>query len=140
MSTYYCLVLAAGPLLRSLGHVTSFKPLYFLKTLSSLISLTFWWPLCKVDGHDAFNYVHGHDQHKYHTDMQFLATKFISAITTECTLSEIVRSRLDKPNIHRLLELYHSTIPRFTHVMFFFRYGVREEPPTSKVSPSKQHQ
>ena len=91
---------------------------YSTELLSSLISLTFLWPLSEIDGHEAFKYVHGHVQQKYHAAMNSLETKLVSAISVECRKSEKVLWRLDKPNIHRLLEVYRSTILHFTHAMF----------------------
>lgn len=55
--------------------------------------------------------------------MRELATSFVKKVRDLCTTSSVIRSKLDRPNTHRLLELYCSTIPHFSHALFFADMG-----------------
>ena len=123
MSTNYAVLMIIGPLLRSMKYTTAFRPLFFLEVFSKLLALTFWWPIAAVDGVDAFQYIHGPRQRQYHTDMLSLVNKLLEAIQEECKTSAVVKKRLDRPNTHRIIELYRNTIPLFTHVLFCLDMG-----------------
>ena len=123
MSNVYAIILLLTPHLHSLHFNNSFKLLPVVKLFSNLIALTFWWPTLTVGGPSAVQYVLGVDQSAYHTDMITMASKFVSEIGLLCNESAIIRKRLDKPNIHRVLELYQSTIPNYSHALFTLDMG-----------------
>lgn len=118
MSNIYAVLLVVGPHLLSFGDQADASLLEMLEVYAKLVRLTFWWPQYLIDGVDHFHLVHGEDQSKYHGILLDLAMKFISLVRDKCETSGQVRSRLDKPNLHRLLELYQHTIPRFSHALF----------------------
>ena len=47
-----------------------------------------------------------------------LVKSLVSQIGKLCDKSKVVRERLDRPNMHRVLELYRATIPHFSHALF----------------------
>lgn len=73
----------------------------------------------EIDGNEALDFVHGDDQSKYHSELLALAKEFISKLKSKCATSGSVRSRLGRPNLHRLLDLYNHTIPNYSHALYF---------------------
>ncbi len=83
-----------------------------------LIALTFFWPLPGTDSIEAFEKVHGGNQNGYHASMIRLAETFVNEVNQSCTKYAEVMDNLDRPNLHRLIELYRHTIPNYSHALF----------------------
>lgn len=122
MSTVYSLISVLPSFLRVMKYDQSLPVYNILETFNELLSLTFWWPLPNTDGVNSFLYVHG-NQKTYLKDMFHLASSFVKMIDELCTTSSIVLSKLDRPNTHRVIELYASTIPHFSHALFCVNMG-----------------
>ena len=72
-----------------------------------------------VDGAEAVNNFDGAKWHQYLSIVQRKATNYVNVINGLCMRSAIMRKFVDKPNIHRLLELCYHSLPRFGHVTLF---------------------
>ena len=90
-----------------------------IQTLYNLISLTYWWPTVEVDGEDCVEYVSGSDQDKYILKLQKLSADYVSTVNNTCDQCPELKTHFDKPNLHRLLELYRHSVPKFGHAREF---------------------
>ena len=86
--------------------------------LRRLVSLTFWWPSLETDGVNAFEYVHGKSRSKYYRDLRLLAEEYIIELEKFCDNYPQYSKNLDKPNVHRMIELYMHTVVVFGHALF----------------------
>ena len=59
--------------------------------------------------------VHGVEKAKYHSKLQFLAVEYIDSVDEFCGKYPQYSSFVDRPNVHRLLELVMHTIPLFSN-------------------------
>jgi len=84
--------------------------------LGELIGLTYFWPLKGVDSDADFEFVLGKGREKYHATLLGLAKEFVVLTNNASKLNLDVLKIIDKPNVHRVLELYIHTIPAFGHV------------------------
>ena len=66
----------------------------------------------------AIKFVHNRKS-KYLTQLKQMSKEYVSSVDHFCTTSEIGKAKLDKPNLHRLVELYEHSIPAFGHVREF---------------------
>jgi len=96
--------------------VTCTEILELLKMFQRLVRETHFWPNAILDGTtcvDEFNMFNG----KGRLDtLHSLSVEYISFLHSLCVRDNIVVGKyLNKPNVHRLLELYTHTIPAFGH-------------------------
>ena len=92
------------------------RALDLLQRLNSLVAATNFFPSSRLDGEKC---VHDFNRNNGMRRIEMLyskASNYIGLLNTLCRLSEQARKHLDKPNVHRLLELYVHTIPAFGHV------------------------
>jgi len=69
-----------------------------------------------VDSPEFTNMILGvHHRASYHARLLKLVKEYLAHLNTSSRLSSDARSLVDKPNAHRLLELYVHTIPAFGH-------------------------
>ena len=136
MSTVYSVITVLPSILRVLNHHHSLPVFNLVDIFNQLVSLTFWWPWPSTDGISSFLYIHG-DQKVYFNDMLRLATKFVEMIDQLSSTSSIVLSILDRPNTHRMIELYASTIPHFSHALFCVDMGFEANHQPLKSSLSR---
>ena len=132
MSTVYSVITVLPSILRVLNHHHSLPVFNLVDIFNQLVSLTFWWPLPSTEGISSFLYIHG-DQKVYFNDMLRLVKKFVEMIDQISSTSSIVLSKLNRPNTHRIIELYASTIPHFSHAHFLCRYGLPGQPPAIEI-------
>ena len=76
-------------------------------------------PLGPVDGEDCVENMDGEKWHPYMQRLQEKVSEYVRKVNWLCKRSGTVRRDVDKPNIHRLLELYYQSIPRLGHVALF---------------------
>ena len=84
-------------------------------TLQKLVSLSFYWLSPYVDGIQQVHFVHDATRHNYHREIRNLAVSFITQVDEFCKIHGSLSKLIDKPNIHRLLELVTHTIPILSH-------------------------
>jgi len=84
--------------------------------LRELIGLTYFWPQKGVDSDADYEYVFGKGREQYHAALVSLAKEYIVLTNNASKLNFEVFKLIDKPNVHRVLELYIHTIPAFGHV------------------------
>ena len=102
--------------------------LFSLYIFRALYTETFFLPRLQRDGLPALQSMNG--QREYYDRLKGLCVKYIELVDQLCGMDEVLRGELDKPNIHRLLELYHHSIPRFGHVCLFdeLRFEATNQP------------
>ena len=148
MSTLYVLLLCSTPYFETpISPVDSKKrPFNMCRILQDYISLFYYWPTKSYDMDEEIDTVNGNNGRNYlsilHTLSQKLvdsASQFIKEDGKNCRL-------LDKPNIHRLLELSVTSLPLVGHgrilselvfemVHFFFKKWFEDNPsPDSHLS------
>ena len=118
MSYVYCALSIMPFALECLNVENGVPTLKLLNIFKSLISLTFWWPAKETDGEDSYNYVHGHNKQKYYADMRKLAREYLQELNSFCKNYPECIKNVDKPNVHRMMELYTHTVIVFGHALF----------------------
>lgn len=124
-SAVFCRLLVAcsvlecsNPTLQENGSIR-YSAVMILKKLPSLIAGTYWTPTWYLDGPQAVERRENGDGKIYLADRRSKAVDYIRSVNELCIRSTIVARHLDKPNLHRLLELYTLTLPAFGHVTHF---------------------
>jgi len=93
-----------------------FPPIIEALYRPDLIGLTYFWPRKGIDSDADFEYVLGKYRNKYYANLLSLAKEFLVLVNNASKLNIDVFKIIDKPNVHRVLELYVHTIPAFGHV------------------------
>ena len=126
LSATFCTLLCCVPVYRCIMKAiltmgpSQKRVLQAIETLHKLISLTYWWPQRGVDPPEDFNYFkQGDISSLYTADLQELAKSYVVQVNVLCGEVEAARKRMDKPNLHRMLELYFHTLPAFGHARHF---------------------
>ena len=81
--------------------------------LQSLVARAFSDPAADIDGDASiawFNAGNGKDRID---ELHHAAGRYVNSVCRICERSRICAKILDKPNVHRLLELFHHTLPQF---------------------------
>jgi hypothetical protein len=81
-----------------------------------LVARTYYLPSVMLDGADEVHAFNREGGRARFNELYVLACKYLKSLDGLCRLSEDMRKHLDKPNAHRLLELYAHTLPAFGHV------------------------
>ena len=126
LSSTFCMLLCCVPVYRNiinalnLGDEVQGRVLEALECLNRLISLTYWWPEQGVDHpNDVACFDLTKSNNKYICSIQDLAVSYLEQVDALSVELEIARKQLDKPNLHRLLELYFHSLPAFGHAKHF---------------------
>ena len=82
-----------------------------LEKFHRLVSRTQYSPDSWLDGHQCVRDFNDKNGRTRLTSMQSACRDFIDSLSSLCRLSEKARRKLDKPNVHRLLEFYSYTVP-----------------------------
>ena len=53
------------------------------------------------------------------SDLCQQASEYVTSLNEVCKLSQKARNHLNKPNVHRLVELYNHTSPCFGYIRHF---------------------
>ena len=127
LSGVFCALLVCVPVFKQLlpenRSEETAEVLDLLTQLQKLVAWTYWWPSEAADGASDYVYVTRDNGGHYHADLPEMAEKYVADANTFCAKycqrGDKGRPGLDKPNLHRLLELYNHTIPAFGHVRHF---------------------
>ncbi len=123
MSSTFAILLVSSKIfpLFSQGERSAMKGEAFalLSLLKGLVSLTYWWPNAKIDGKSYVDDLLKDGRQKYYAHLQTKSKHYIEKVNAFCKKYKDFGKELDKPNLHRLLELYISSIPLFGHVRNF---------------------
>lgn len=95
---------------------TATMALALLQKFSCLVSATHFYPYAELDGFKAVTEFNKDNGMKRIEFLYSKARKYIEDLNDLCRNSEDARRHLDKPNVHRLVELYVHTIAAFGHV------------------------
>ena len=118
MSYIYAIISILPFAIEKLQLPTPAPSLNLIVTLRELVSLTFWWPSKHTDGVEAFELVHGSKRDEYYRKMRQLAMRYIETLNDFCKKYPGMMKNVDRPNVHRMLELYMHTIVIFGHALF----------------------
>ena len=119
MSILYCILTTLPTTLEALALLEDLPSKKMLLNLHRFFCLAFWYPSAIHDGEQAWRFVHGSLINSYHRALQILASNFIKSVDKFGKEYPSLASHVDRPNIHRLLELVYHTIPRFHHLAYF---------------------
>jgi hypothetical protein len=90
--------------------------LHLLTTFQRLVRETHFWPCSALDGATLIQEFNDRNGSARLDTLYGLAADYISELHDLCLRdSVVVGKHLNKPNVHRLLELYTHTIPAFGH-------------------------
>ena len=79
--------------------------------------MTQFLPTVSTDGQQAVSSMNDIDA--YHSHLKYLCVSYVELLNELCAADDSVRQELDKLNVHRLVELFHHSIPRYGHVSNF---------------------
>ena len=98
-------------------------------------------PVEAVDSQAAVDKMDGAHWDGYISTLQDKATSFVRKINWLCKRHPETRKVVDKPNVHRVLELYFHSIPRFGHVSLIQELLLEggHQPLKRGISRSNQH-
>lgn len=82
-----------------------------LQKVQRLITYTYWWPQEQLDSPEIVNFISGDKRTHYYQELQYSSRDYVSSVNIICADNPHLKKHLDKPNLHRLLELYHHSIP-----------------------------
>lgn len=123
LSAAFCVLLVADPVFKILSsHLPADhecrRLVKILSQLRALVGFTFWWPISDLDGCAAEKLVQ-EDQEKYHANLRDMSKRYVISVDRICGQSAIAKRALDKPNLHRLIELHEHSIPALGHAREF---------------------
>ena len=93
--------------------------LHTLYMFRKLYVWTTFVPQEALDGRARVQAMEGSSLSFHIQSLQRMVTKYVRRVNLLCRYGQDVRKAIDKPNIHRLVELYYHSIPRFGHVSLF---------------------
>jgi len=90
------------------------------RALHGLINLTYFWPQKGVDTPSQIALIQGEDKSDYHAQLLAHVKSYLNCVNKSVKGARsrddrLQVDKLDKPNVHRLLELYVHTLPAFGH-------------------------
>ena len=91
--------------------------LHTLYKYRELYSETKYLPLLDRDGLLELQAMN--DTREYHGLLKQLCVSYVDLINQLCAIDENIRKEIDKPNVHRVVELFHHSISQFGHVSVF---------------------
>lgn len=97
--------------------------LQLMQSLQRLMSLAYWWPSVAVDGDVAEGYTGEEGQANRVKALRIAVSQYLNEVHELRRLYRDEAAVLDKPNLHRVLELCIHTVPLFGHIR-----NVREMP------------
>ena len=121
LSGTFCLLLVAVPIFETIvNRIAERDEIYkevleAMRCLQELIGLTYWWPKVGRDSPGDVSFFYEDNKAGYFAKLQSLACSYVLKANDLCTRMQLAMSHLDKPNLHRLLELYFHTLPGFGH-------------------------
>ena len=74
-------------------------------------------PLIDRDGQRAVSEMNNSE--RYFSHLKLLCVAYVDIINQICGLEPDLRRYLDKPNLHRVVELFHHSVPRYGHISVF---------------------
>ena len=91
--------------------------LELLRMFQRLVAETHFWPNCLIDDAETRNKFNRDEDRARFDEIHGLATAYVDQLQVLSARDpERVGRYLNKPNVHRLIELYVHTIPAFGHV------------------------
>lgn len=117
MSCQFCLqnFLPHTLLLIGIDKIVCFQ---LVRILNLLVWLQLWLPGRLTDGEDAVRFVHGEYQRGYHRSIFQIGKQYIAEVSRLCKENPAIKTRIDKPKVHHLLELEVDTVTSFSHPIF----------------------
>ena len=110
---------AALPEIENRQNHALLKTVRALGLFSDLVATTYWYPKLHVDGYKAVQHFNNAAGMAIISEQQASARMYVQSCDSLCGISEIARSKLDKPNLHRIIELYKHSVPAMGHTHHF---------------------
>ena len=134
LSPTFCMLLCCVPVYRNIINALKLEdeiqgrvPEAF-ECLNRLIGLTYWWPEQGFDhSNDVACFNLTKSNNKYIFNNQDLAVSYLEQVDALCVEQEVAPKQLDKPNLHRPLELNFHSFPAFGHVKHFTELVLESE-------------
>lgn len=90
-----------------------------MQLLGDLIRRTYWYPRPGVDSEFLLAVFNSKGGASYLRNLERMAVQYLQRLNSLCKKDNGIAKVLDKPNVHRLLELYKHSIPAAGHVKHF---------------------
>ena len=90
-----------------------------LGLFSDLVASTYWYLKLLVDGYKSVQHFNSEAGMAFILEQQASARLYVQSCDSLCGISEIARGKLDKPNLHRIIELYKHSVPAMGHAHHF---------------------
>ena len=90
-----------------------------LELFSKLVGETYWYPKYSVDGGSALVDFNKKGGTNHMSKLEGMTKRYINMCNMLCRRNVTARKGLDKPNLHRILELYTHSIHALGHVRNF---------------------
>jgi len=118
ISSLYCVLMVLPTTLQALGLLDDLPSRQLVLNLHRFVSMAFWWTSADCDGSTAWKFIHGDGMCLYHKSLQLFAINFVKSVQKFHTHFPDLSHHVDRPNVHRLLELAFHTIPLFNHILY----------------------
>lgn len=139
MSVLYCILTVLPGVLSALNCTDCLPSWKLLVNLHRFFSTVYWWPTSHNDGKEAWDFVHGRRMSQYHRSLQLLAANFVKSAAKFIKYYPDLGCHIDRPNIHRILELSNLTIPMFNHVSYIYELVFESSHQPLKFYLSRNH-
>ena len=115
MTSLFCTLLVSSHVFRDKYGETHGSDFAILTCLQYISSILFWTPTTSADGRACLEFVDRGQGRVYLSSLKDLAERYVAKLRSLYMKHGKVGLILDKPNVHRLLELCVHTIPVFGH-------------------------
>ena len=117
MTAWMCILLVSGPIFKDYNTDKNRAVFKLPALLQDVVTALYKWPSRVVSGTDAppWKFSSHFDQLQYQDVLIKRTVKFLSTARAMYNEDPVVGSLLDKPIVHRLLELVMHTVPLYGH-------------------------
>lgn len=113
-------------------HGDSFieRCIFCMEKLQKFISYTYWCPGSDIDGKECADFVSGRYRGNFIDELRLFSKEYVKSGEKLWSESELARKHLEKPNLHRLTELYEISVPTLLHFREFMElvFEIRHQP------------
>lgn len=115
LSAVFSVLVAAVPVLNHItfsdhNNTLMCKFLSLMVKLQKLIAYNYCCPEVEVNGEQCVDFFIGNYRGDYIDELRLLSKDYVRSVHLLCSESHLAGNFMDKPNIHRLIELYEVSI------------------------------
>lgn len=115
MTATFCVLMTSSVIFSRLFRNKQRTCVTLIRMFQNIVAEVYWWPSLNVDGRAAVAYATDRDGTKYYSALHRLVSEFNNTLESLSRSQPQQAAKLDKPNIHRLVELVVHTIPLCKH-------------------------